>query len=323
MKTCKLLNMLLAAGFVSFNVMSAELIPIDDSYTVMARFERNKKVYSEISWPTITFTEGQQWMNDVRYRQIGERDLHLDVFLPAIKTIAHPAIILIHGGGWRSGNKSHFYPMANKLAQLGYVVIMPEYRLSAEAQYPAGLIDINHAIYWTKSHAAELSIDPSKIALGGGSSGGQMAALLGATADTELYKQGLENSHTQVSAIIDLDGVLDFTSALGLKYENSKGEKSAAALWLGGAYEKIPTRWQEASAANHISSNTPPMLVISSGQLRFTAGKDSVFSQLDTFGIEHQYFEFSKLFHTFWLFDPYMGQTAEKIDLFLKAQFAK
>ncbi|KXI27196.1 alpha/beta hydrolase [Paraglaciecola hydrolytica] len=301
----------------------AHLLQVDDSYTVAERFVRNQKNYPEISWPTMSFTQGQQWMNDVPYRQVEGRELHLDVFLPGdaakkAQMERRTAILLVHGGGWRSGNKSHFYPMANKLAQLGYVVVLPEYRLSVEAQYPAGLNDINHAIIWAKQHAEELGFEPSRMVIGGGSSGGQMAALQGVTADTDVFKQGLTAQDTSVAAIIDLDGVLDFTSALGLANENAKGEESAAALWFGGSYEKIPQRWHEASAASHINAATPPMLVISSSHLRFTAGKEQVFEQLQQLGIPHQYHEFKQLFHTFWLFDPYLSQTVKLTDQFLK-----
>lgn len=317
MNTNVVLSLLLLSLFNCCGLFAQPLIPIDDSYTVTERYVRNKKTHPEITWPTLTFEQGQQFMSDLRYRQIGDRDLHLDAFLPASQKANRKAIILVHGGGWRSGNKSHFYPMANKLAQLGYVVILPEYRLSAEAPYPAGLSDINHAIMWVKNQALELNIDAKHLVLGGGSSGGQMAALVGATADQTLFKDDLVGRDTKVAAIIDLDGVLDFTSALGLEYENRKGDSSAAALWLGGAYEKMPERWKEASAASHISKNTPPMLVISSGQLRFTAGKEKVFAQLEQLGIQHQYFEFKDLFHTYWLFDPYLSQTVAKIDSFL------
>ena len=312
----------------SISSAASTLLPHDDSYTVAERFERYRKTHPEIVWPTMVFKQNQQFMNDISYHKIGERELHLDVFLPSVSlpkqslsvniVTLRPAILLVHGGGWRSGNKSHFYPMANKLAQLGYVVVLPEYRLSAEAQYPAGLIDINHAIVWVKQHAAELHIDINRLAIGGGSSGGQMASLLATTAHSDLFKQGISDKDTSVQAIVNLDGVLDFTSSLGLAHENKKGEQSAAALWLGGTFEQIPERWREASAANYINAKTPAMLVISSGQSRFTAGKEDVFTQLQQLGIPHEYFEFKQAFHTFWLFDPFLTQTVDRIEHFLR-----
>ncbi|MFX7918446.1 alpha/beta hydrolase, partial [Acinetobacter baumannii] len=90
----------------------------------------------------------------------------------------------VHGGAWASGNKSHSYPFANLLAQRGYAVFMPEFRLSPEAPYPAALHDVNAAILWVKGRAAEFGMRPDGLAIGGDSSGGQMAALLAYSAAT-------------------------------------------------------------------------------------------------------------------------------------------
>ena len=294
-------------------VLAAELRPIDDGYTISQRFDGYKDNYPGISWPAVTPQTGQKILFDQLYKRDGERELHADVFLPAKAN--GQGILLVHGGGWRSGDKSHFYALANRLAQCGYTVILPEFRLSAEARYPAGLIDVNDAILWAKTHAKDFGF--TKVALGGASSGGQMAALLAYTADTGLFKQ--PGSDTSVNAVIDLDGVLDFTDAEALKFENAKGDASAAGLWLGGSFEKTGDTWREASAASHVSAKSPPTLVVSSGLMRFTVGRQKVEAALDTFGIAHDYLEFADAPHDVWLFDPWQTQIVEKMDAFLKA----
>ncbi len=306
---------------IAMAIQAGELISVDDSYTISSRFESYRKQDPKLALPDVRFVQGQQILFDRVYRRLGKRELHLDVFKAADAKPLHPGIVLVHGGGWRSGNKSHFYALANRLAQLGYVVILPEYRLSAEARYPAGLEDINHVIVWTKTHAAELGLDLNRLVLGGASSGGQMASLLAYTAEKPLYKAGVEAADTRVAALIDLDGVLDFTDPLALASENKKGQQSAAALWLGGSYEQISEIWRTASAVSHVSTTSVPTLVISSGQLRFTTGKDALFSHLARLNIPTRYYQFDNIIHTYWLFEPYLTETVTQIDGFLQQVF--
>jgi pectinesterase len=292
-------------------------IIVDDSYSPGERYARYKPEHPELEWPLQTFRAGQSIAFERPYKRLARRDLHADVFYPSVENQNGQAIVLVHGGGWRSGNKSHFYPLAHLLAQRGYVVMTPEYRLSVEAPYPAGMIDINDAISWLRERAEDFSINPDKIAIGGGSSGGQMAALAGHAAQSGKYhSQPAQNS--TVNAVIDLDGVLDFTTELALQFENKKQHNSAAALWLGGTYEELPQIWAEASATHSLHRQSPPTLIISSGQPRFTAGHAEITAYLKKHHIIHQYIELDKTIHTFWLFEPYLSKTAQWIDTFLQ-----
>jgi acetyl esterase len=178
-------------------------------------------------------------------------------------------------------------------------------------------VDVNDAILWAKANAAEFGLNKEKLALGGASSGGQMAALLAYTADTSLFKNKPDDD-TRVNALIDLDGVLDFTTPLAVKFENAAGPTSAAGLWLGGSLEQVPEIWKEASAAKHISAKSPPTLIISSGIERFTAGREDVVAALNGFNIRNQYFAFEGAPHDIWLFEPYLSQIVQKTDSFLK-----
>ena len=294
----------------------AKQLIIDDSYTASERYARYVKQDPTLIRPILSFDDGQQIIFNRRYKEINSRELHLDIFLPAKQRASGQSIMMVHGGGWRAGDKSHFYPMANLLAKRGFVVVLPEYRLSIEAENPAGLVDLNHARVWLAEHADEFSIDPSFIAIGGGSSGGHMAALLANTANKPWFKGDDITVSTEFNAVVDLDGLLDFTTPLAIKNENK--ENSAAALWFGGSMKDRLSMWQQASTAKHIHKESPPILIISSGQLRFTAGKDDVVNQLNKFGIPNQYYEFKQVIHTFWLFEPYLSQTVDMVDLFFK-----
>ncbi|MCY7297190.1 alpha/beta hydrolase [Alteromonas sp. a30] len=305
------------------SIVAAQTYEVDDSYTPSSRFERYKKQDETLIKPDLVFKQGQAIRFEQTYATIGKRELHADLFMPHGRNLRQ-AIILVHGGGWRSGNKSHFYPLANLLAQKGYLVVLPEYRLSTEALYPAGLTDLNRVITWLRAQASELDFNPANIAIGGGSSGGHMAALIGNTVNQDWFHPPNSEAetniqaNTHVNAVIDLDGVLDFTHPLAIASENKRKEKSAAGLWFGGAMEDTLNKWQQASTALHIHANSPPMLVISSGQMRFTAGKDKTFAKLTQFDIAHQYYQYNGIIHTFWLFEPYLSETAVRIHQFFK-----
>ncbi len=292
-------------------------IPIDDSYTVSSRYLSNREQHPELTLPRVTMVDGQTILFDRLYRTIGSRELHLDAFLPPPGKARRQAIVLLHGGAWRSGNKSNFYAIASLLAQRGYAVFLPEFRLAPEARYPAGMVDINAAINWVSSHADEFGFDPGRIAVGGESTGGQMAGLIAYTGGSTMFTaDGRPAAH--LNALIDIDGVLDMTAPLALQNENRGGAKSPAALWLGGSFEQVPEKWREASAASHLSADSPPTLVISGGQARFTAGIEDVLPKLTSLGIGNRNVNFPGLPHTFWLFEPYASQVVEAIDDFLR-----
>jgi pectinesterase len=309
---------LLAACLFSGGAGLAQtIIPVDDSYTVSSRHASNRAAHPEFQLPSLTMVAGQQIHFDRLYSSVGGRELHLDIFAPPADRNRGEAIILIHGGAWRSGNKSNFYAIANLLAQRGYVVFLPEYRLAPEALYPAGLIDINAAVAWVSAHAATYHIDPARIAIGGESSGGQMAALIAYTGGSSRYTADGTPS-PKVSALIDIDGVLDFTSAGALPFENAAGPKSSAALWLGGSWGQRPEIWKEASPATHVGPHAPPTLVISGEHPRFTAGIETVLPTLDKHRIANSRRHFPGLPHAFWLFEPYATDVANTIDAFLQ-----
>ena len=118
----------------------------------------------------------------ISYKQTERRALYLHVFTPDAATFPgpRPAIILFHGGGWVEGDALRFYDQARYLADEGMVAVSADYRLGgADGTDPrAALSDSISAMRYLRAHAAALGIDPVRIAAGGGSAGGQLAAAL-------------------------------------------------------------------------------------------------------------------------------------------------
>jgi acetyl esterase/lipase len=88
-----------------------------------------------------------------------------------------PGLFYIHGGGFVMGNVEMFDGDATRIAaEVGAVVVSVEYRLAPEHPFPAGLDDCYTALTWTAASAADLGIDPDRLAVGGESAGGGLAA---------------------------------------------------------------------------------------------------------------------------------------------------
>lgn len=117
------------------------------------------------------------------YKKTNEAELRAFVYTPDDHdaNATRPAIVFFHGGGWRSGSPSQFAPHCRLLASKGMVAVAVEYRLTRKHGVPAWkcLVDAKSAMRWVRAHAAELGIDPERIAVGGGSAGGHLAACIG------------------------------------------------------------------------------------------------------------------------------------------------
>ncbi|MCU4675268.1 alpha/beta hydrolase [Catenovulum sp. 2E275] len=316
-----------------FTGSSAAEFLVDDGYTVQERYDRYVKTEPGLAYPDPQLAEGMRIYQDRAYAYPNQttqlnRMLHLDIYQPKLTANqTAPGVMLIHGGGWRSGNKSHMFALANELVKRGYIVFTPEYRLSTEAQFPAGLVDLNNAILWIKANAKQYQLDINKLAIGGGSSGGHMAALLGFSGSTGHFidaSNPLQKTfNTKVNAIIDMDGVVGLTTPEALEYENKKGKNSAMGLWLGASYQDDKKLWEQASPLLYINEHSPALLFISSGQMRFAAGYQQAKAKLEVLNIATEFYlvQQPQTIHTFWLFEPWLSKTADKIDLFLKKAF--
>jgi acetyl esterase/lipase len=105
--------------------------------------------------------------------------LHADVYLPEDTGGPCPAIIWIHGGGWRSGNRELAPDLRRFFAARGFAMVAIDYRLSRAAVFPAQIEDVRTAIRWLRSVASSYRVDPTRIGLWGASAGGHLAALAG------------------------------------------------------------------------------------------------------------------------------------------------
>jgi pectinesterase len=292
-------------------------IPRDTSYTLQSAFEKYKKDYPFIRAIEYDSSKGNMRQADICYHSVNGRPLSLDIFSTADSSKSpKPAVVLIHGGGWSSGDKTLMHPLADFLAKIGYVAITVEYRLSPEAQYPAAVDDLKNAVTWIMKNGRDYNIDTNKIAISGCSAGAQLAGLVGLTYATDETKT-LERN--RIRAIINIDGVMDFTSEQARKYEDEPArEVTAAGRWFGGRYSEKPELWKEASPVYYVNENSPPTLFINSSQPRFHAGRDETIKKLDKYSIYSEIHTFDDAPHCFWLFYPWFEKTGMLIVQYLE-----
>lgn len=287
----------------------------DTSYTVKSTYAKLIDEYPFITIAKAKKNPNVNQVNDVVYYKQNNRALHFDAFLNKNKKL-NPAVILIHGGGWRSGNKNQMHELAQQIASKGYSCFAIEYRLSPEAKYPEGIYDVKNAIRFIKDNAKRFRVAPDKIAVLGCSSGGQMAALIGTTNGNPAFEDvtNKSKSSSAVNAIIDIDGVLAF------KHPESK-EGEMAAFWLNGTYDENPENWKNASALSHADKNTPPVLFINSSFERFHAGRDDMIVLLNQNKIYNEVKTIENSPHSFWFFQPWFNQTIVYTTQFLDTIF--
>ncbi|MGI6610449.1 MAG: alpha/beta hydrolase fold domain-containing protein [Limnochordia bacterium] len=176
-----------------------------------------------------------------------KRKLRADIYLPAEAKPPLPAVMLIHGGGWKYFSKAAVAGYGRLLASHGLAAVAVDYRLSAEARWPAQLEDLHRALAWLQRHAEDWGIDPKRIAALGDSAGGHLAAMLG-TVECE--------TTTRLAAVVAYYGVYDMVPLI------SHGQEAIDNPINQLLPDDSESTCREASPINHIDANTPPFLLI-------------------------------------------------------------
>jgi len=286
----------------------------DNSYNNIDALINDAKLIPGLTLAVHTLQHPIDSTFEIAYKNIGERTLMMDYYGPK-QTKNLPAVLFIHGGGWRTGDKSQHRELAKSLADKGFRVFLIEYRLSTEALYPAAMLDVHDGLKYLFEKAKALKIDTKRISVAGFSAGGQMAALLGSTWDEDLY--GKHSSSFKIHSVIDLDGILAFIHPESGEGDDSK-KLSAATLYFGMNKMEGAAKWDEASALYHVSKNDPPVMFINSGVDRMHAGREDFIQKMKALKIATKVHTFPNSPHSFLLYTPWMERVAELMVGFMK-----
>ena len=252
------------------------------------------------------------------------RRLTLDVYRPAEGEGPFPTIVLFFGGGWQNGRPGLFTPLAQALSRKGYVCVVPEYRLSGEAPFPAAVHDGKAAIRWARKNAKRFRIDPNRIATLGGSAGGHLAGFMGATNGVERFEgmgdhQGVSS---EVQAAIVMCGPMNMLAG-GVAERAEAGAKKpvgdAILDFMGGVPpSEDPDRYREASPLTHLDAKAPPMLFIDGENDRPRLRYTDFWEKMDSLEIPHEFVLMPEGPHPFWVMREWFDPTVEAVDAFLK-----
>ncbi len=205
---------------------------------------------------------GVEFFPNLAYRAGDSKAWRLDLVVPRDRSgPPRPAIVFIHGGGWRTGDKRRGYFLHGAIcyASKGYVTATVNYRLTDEAPFPACFHDIRCAIRWLRAHAAHYHLDPSRIGAYGNSAGAHLAALAALVPQEMTFD---DDGPLQEYAS-DLQAVC--VSALPADFTNWSVRGWAAFLkysLLAGPEETFPERARLASPISYVRPDAPPFLVI-------------------------------------------------------------
>lgn len=291
----------------------------DTSYSNALDFKKTVKYHPNIQLVKEQSSPKVIEKRNLTYADAGNRPLKIDAFLPKAKTGKFPAILIVHGGGWRSGDRSQHIPLAQQLAERGFACFTVEYRLSTEAFYPAAVHDVKAAVRWLKANAKKFNLDTAKVAILGFSAGGQLAALVGLTPGVQSLEGNVGNTKqsSSVAAVVDIDGTLSFLHGEAWETKNLESI-NASAKWLGYTRTQRLDLWKEASPLTYADKNNIPFLFLNSSVERMHAGRDEFTQKMDKKGIYTQVVTFDNSPHSFCLYQPWFSKTVEYIDVFLK-----
>lgn len=205
-------------------------------------------VRGEVARPDVPV--GVRVVSDLVYRESNGRRLRLDIYSPQGRAPVggRPALLAIHGGGWRGGGKGDFGRSLAPLVRRGFVVVAVEYRLSrpGSPSWPENLKDVRAAVRWVHEHSSQFGIDPDRVAAVGASAGGHLALLLAESDD-----------HALIRAVVDFYAPTDLRAL----HDSGTGAERSVSLLLGGPPERLGGRYAWASPVDRVRPGIPPVLI--------------------------------------------------------------
>lgn len=252
--------------------------------------------------------EGVIIQENVAYLSPG-REEKLDLYLPADRPLSmrSPAVVIIHGGGWRSGDKAagREFNIGTNLAKAGYVCASINYTLEAGNCWPTNLWDCKNAVRFLRANSWRYQIDPEHIGVIGGSAGGHLALMVAYTSSVPEFEPPAPDPgiSDKVSAVVDLYGITNLLSCMRTD-TNGVPTKTPMLNWSILKDPKLQhdrEAWKLASPFYQATKTSPPTLILH-GTADTTVDRNQateLAARLKELGVEHQIFMLDGIGHTF------------------------
>ena len=212
------------------------------------------------------------------YARPGGEKLRLDVWRPdaaeggPAAEGGRPAVIVVHGGGWRSGGRGEFPEWNAWLAEKGYVVFDIDYRLSPPPSWRDAPGDVRCAVGWVRENSGRYGVDPGRVALMGRSAGGHLALLTAYADEAAALPAGCEvrdGQDTEVAA------VAAFYPPTDLARLASSGYLAGMDRFLGGTRRALPGRYRLSSPVTRVDPGDPPTFLVHGGDDEIVPPRES------------------------------------------------
>lgn len=239
--------------------------------------------------------------NDIEYANPDGQHMKLNMALPPAgdgKGL-FPAIVCIHGGGFRAGDRNGYNDMIREFAKRGYVAVTVEYRLAPKYPFPAAIHDVKASVRWLRANAKKYRIDTKRIGAMGGSAGANLAEMLGVTEGVKMLEgdEGNPEQSSAVQAVVSYFGPTDFTKSYGKSVDAAE----VLPLYLGGDLEKARLRHLQASSLYWVTPNAAPTLCIHGTKDAYVAHEQAVWfvDKMKAAGVEAQLMTMENAGHGF------------------------
>jgi acetyl esterase/lipase len=207
------------------------------------------------------------------YATIDGETLSLDVYRPpAGWSGSVPAVIVIHGGGWSSGDKGETPLSSQRIAAAGLAVFDIQYRLAPKHNWLAAVGDVKCAIGWVKQRSKEagVNVDPGRITLLGRSAGGHLALLAAYAADDPALPPSCPAGDTHVESVVAFYAPTDLLWSYEHPTNPNVYDSSERLRWfLGGTPNNAADNYAKASITNRVTPQSPRTLLIHGAQDQF------------------------------------------------------
>lgn len=207
---------------------------------------------------------------DLVYCTVDQVPLKCDLYLPAAAPAAalRPVVVVVHGGGWASGDKWTIGGYGQQIAEAGMAAVVVNYRLAPQHPFPAQVDDLRSALLWVADQADQYGWDLSRLGIYGYSAGAHLACMLGTLCDAPLETQ-LDTSHwsaedprwdrlPQPAAVAAGGAPCEFRSW--------PLDSTTLAYFLGATRRESPRVYNAASPASHASPGDCPTLFVHGGR---------------------------------------------------------
>ena len=224
--------------------------------------------------PALKVPDSVAFEPGITYTSPDGQDLKLDLARPKTGAGPFPAVICIHGGGFRAGSREGYDGLIVRLAERGYVAATVSYRLAPKSKFPAAVHDVKAAVRWMKANAGTYHVDPSRVGVTGGSAGGHLAQFLGVTGDEPRFEGdgGNPGVSSRVACVVNVYGPSDLTRSYGKSVDAAE----VLPLFLGGDLQTARQTHVLASPLTWVSKGDAPTLVIHGTEDKYVAHEQSV-----------------------------------------------